>query len=294
MTAPSQHPPISTGLRLGAMLLDHFFMCVIAMLFFLPGFIISFSNSFSDFHETDSTGLLGGPGFYAGLFGFALYFCKDVVNGRSLAKRILKLQVAKNGSGEVASPMQCFIRNLLCVIWPVEVIMVLVNPQRRLGDLLAGTQVVPYDATADQPRPGIIQLLLPVGLAYGAMLLLAQGLGAIEPAAPKYSASSINPAAAIKLEQLLNDSLGQYGTADVKVYDSIHHSKLRYVSVIIRLQHNYLADESQSPALLQKTEQLIYTELPRHTISGSCKFIFRRPGQMQSAVIPVGTAIIEH
>lgn len=292
MNLPAQQPSISTGLRLGAMLLDHFFMCIVAMLFFLPGFIISFSNSFSDFHETDSIGLLGGPGFYAGLFGFALYFCKDVVNGRSLAKRILKLQVVKNSSGEVASPMQCFVRNLLCVIWPVEVIMVLVNPQRRLGDLLAGTKLVPFDATVEQPRPGIIKLLLPVGLAYGAMLLLVQGLGAIEPSAPKYSASSINPSAAIKLEQLLNDSLAQYGTASVKVYDSIYHSKLRYVSVVMKLHQNYLADESQSRALLQKTEQLIYTDLPQRTINGSCKFIFRGPGQMQSAVIPVGTTII--
>lgn len=55
---------------------------------------------------------MGGSWAYLGILGLALYFCKDIINGRSLAKRLLKLQVVDNTTGEVASPMQCFVRNL--------------------------------------------------------------------------------------------------------------------------------------------------------------------------------------
>lgn len=34
------------------------------------------------------------------------------------------------------------LRNITLIIWPVEVVVSLINPGRRLGDFLAGTRVV--------------------------------------------------------------------------------------------------------------------------------------------------------
>ena len=72
------------------------------------------------------------------------YFFKDSFNGRSLAKRMLKLQVVDNTTGEVASVGKCFVRNIFIIIWPVEVLVSLFSPQRRIGDMVAGTKVVNY------------------------------------------------------------------------------------------------------------------------------------------------------
>lgn len=68
---------ISTGTRLGAMILDHFFMTIIAMVFFIPEMISGFSEAFKVSHEQTDPNFMGGAFGYIGMFGFALYFCKD-------------------------------------------------------------------------------------------------------------------------------------------------------------------------------------------------------------------------
>jgi uncharacterized RDD family membrane protein YckC len=77
-----------------------------------------------------------------------VYFLKDSFYGRSLAKRITKLQVVNNATGEPASIARGFIRNVFIIMWPVEVLVSLFNPQRRIGDYVAGTKVVTYVISA--------------------------------------------------------------------------------------------------------------------------------------------------
>src|SRR5688572_24118606 len=99
---PIHSRPVSVGTRLSAMILDHFFMTMIAMLFFLPGFINGFSAAFNVSHEEPNFNFMEGNNKFIALFGLALYFCKDIVKGRSMAKRILKLQLIDNTTGQVA------------------------------------------------------------------------------------------------------------------------------------------------------------------------------------------------
>jgi uncharacterized RDD family membrane protein YckC len=132
--------PITVKLRLGSMLLDHAFMCFII----IPPYIL-----FLRLYELNSgiTNTANNPirtnEFIAAIL-FALYFCKDSFGGRSIAKRILKLQVVDNKTGGTATPIQCFIRNIFAIIWPVEVIISLFNTERRLGDILAGTKITRF------------------------------------------------------------------------------------------------------------------------------------------------------
>src|ERR1035437_1969607 len=92
------------GIRLGSMLLDHIIMTMIAGIFFIPEIISSFSNVLT--HEQPTNDMFGRM-IYIFLIGFAIYFCKDCINGRSIAKRILKLQLVDNSTGQVASPLKC-------------------------------------------------------------------------------------------------------------------------------------------------------------------------------------------
>ena len=159
------------GTRLGSMLLDHFIMTMIMMVCFIPSLITSFTTN--EVHTIGNAPMfeMTSPVTYLLILGFALYFCKDIFGGRSIAKRILKLQVLDNASNEVASPIQCVIRNFFCIIWPLEIILTLIEPSRRLGDRIAGTKVT----ARLQPvlkETNIPQTLIAFFLAYGATALV--------------------------------------------------------------------------------------------------------------------------
>jgi uncharacterized RDD family membrane protein YckC len=151
--------------RLTSMLADHFIMCMIATAFAIPFMISTFStSSFQNLTElTAST--------YIELIGFALYFNKDCINGQSIAKRLLKLQIIDIKTENVASPLQCFVRNIFCILWPIEVIVTLVNPTRRIGDRVAGTKVIVVNIPKKESL-NYIQIALSLILGYGLILLV--------------------------------------------------------------------------------------------------------------------------
>ena len=63
-----------------------------------------------------------------------IYFFKDVINGQSIGKRIMKIKVV-DLNGNKASLFNLIIRNITIFIWPVEALLVLLNKE-RLGDRL--------------------------------------------------------------------------------------------------------------------------------------------------------------
>lgn len=132
------------GTRVLSMFLDYTVMIIVAMIFFIPKMLSDTSMSLDVTHHQKSQEILG-LSAYLGLIGLALFFCKDSIGGQSIIKRLLKLQIIEKRSGKVASPIRCLVRNLFFVIWPVELIMTIVNPSRRLGDMVAGTLVVPFN-----------------------------------------------------------------------------------------------------------------------------------------------------
>jgi uncharacterized RDD family membrane protein YckC len=282
---------ISAGTRLGAMILDHFFMTMIAMVFFIPGMISGFSEAFKVSHEQTNPNFMGGAFGFIGMFGFALYFCKDIINGRSIAKRILKLQVVDNSTGQPASPLKCFVRNLFCILWPIEVIVALTNPERRLGDRIAGTKLVNFDTSLEQPKINIGKAIIPIGIAYGTMLLLIQAMPKMEMPKTSYSETSYNQSESKDLEKLLTDSLGQYLTPDIKIYDTVKNSNFKYISTILKLKENYIEDDDTYRQLENKTENLIYSKFPKETFTGQINYVFQASGQFQSRAGQIGTNI---
>jgi len=126
----------TVGQRLASMLIDHFFMCLILGIILVP-FILSDITA-----EEPRAVLFETKDWILMVMMIVIYALKDSVKGKSLAKRILKLQVIDDRSGNVASPFQCFVRNLLVPFWMIEVVVTFFNPERRLGDRLANTKVV--------------------------------------------------------------------------------------------------------------------------------------------------------
>lgn len=74
-------------------------------------------------------------------------FNKDFFGGQSPVHRKLGYKVLDAKTNETASKLQCMIRNLTGPIWPIEVIFVLLKPERRLGDIIAGTTLTEVPPT---------------------------------------------------------------------------------------------------------------------------------------------------
>lgn len=149
------------GTRVGSMVLDHLAMTFIAFIFIVPIYFMFIVNvAISQVPSFEN------PMIFVAIIGYALYFNKDMVEGRSLAKRGLNLQVVNAKTGLAASPYRCLLRNALLIIWPIEFIVALVNPEQRLGDMIAGTKVVKYDKTIEQPKINYTKIILSFLIAY--------------------------------------------------------------------------------------------------------------------------------
>ena len=78
-----------------------------------------------------------------------LFVFRDVLlNGRSIAKRIFRLRVIDNVTGEKPSNKKLVLRNLFFVAYPVELVLLIVTG-RSLGDMVTKTSVVKY---SKQPK----------------------------------------------------------------------------------------------------------------------------------------------
>lgn len=284
------HRPINEGLRLATMVLDHVFMSFIAMIFYLPMFISLIAFATSSMNEKiHPFAFAHNLMTYTGIFGFLVYFLKDIFNGRSLAKRILKLQVVDNKTGQPASPLQCFVRDLFCIIWPVEFIVSMANTSRRIGDRVAGTRLVYFDPAIHQAKLNIGKIILPILICFALAALLVQIIPTPEFDRTVYSNTSFNQDESKELEQLISDSLGEYMIPDIKIYDTVENSKLKYISATFRLRENYLETDNSYRQLHELTTDLIYSRHPMETFTGEIKYIFRGPGQFQSRSTSIGT-----
>lgn len=284
---------VNAGIRLASMIMDHFFMCMVLTIFFIPVIFKSILQDFSVSHEPAGGEAFAGPLFFVAMIGFALYFCKDCIQGRSIAKRILKLQVVDDKTGEPASPVKCVIRNMLCVIWPVEVIVTLVNPGKRLGDRLAGTRVDFYNpGLVDQPKLKAGRVLIAFALAFGFTFLVALPFTRLWTSSSKikYIESSYNPSQSKALEKLYSDSLGQYLTASVRVYDKIEGNNLKYISVIFHLKENYLEQDGDRIGTMAKKH--LYSMFAEDSVTGRAQYIYRENHFMQTSAEPLGVKIV--
>ena len=269
--------------RLGSMILDHFIMTAIAGIFFIPKIIESFSTIMT--HEQPKSDVFGSMSYFF-LIGFALYFCKDSINGRSIAKRILKFQLVDNTTGQVASPLKCLVRNVFCIIWPIEVIVAYNNPGRRIGDIVAGTRLVMYNPALEQPTLNKGKVAVSLLLAYGCLSILMFTFSSMQPDLgiwdTKFLESSYNARLSKSTGELFNDSLGQILTADIQVYDQIERENLKYVSAILILKRDELTVNRNFEKLNTEVKRILLTRFPEKTFVGDLKYVYKRGTNLTS------------
>ena len=161
--------------RILSMFLDHCIMCllIVPLGFLIFGLGVLMKDNLSN-----------GIGIVLVFIPFFIYLNKDFFNAKSPAKRILGFQVIDRKTNKPANELQCFVRNLtICVAWPLEVIVGLINPERRIGDFLVNTKVIKSekekfksiwtDLKNTKPKMNFIGILI-IGVIYfyGLSLLL--------------------------------------------------------------------------------------------------------------------------
>lgn len=73
---------------------------------------------------------------------FSLFLCRDNLNGQSLGKRLMKIQVVDNSTMQTVTSFKYILRNLFLCVWPIELLLVLINGDRRLGDYVVKTKII--------------------------------------------------------------------------------------------------------------------------------------------------------
>ncbi len=273
---------VTIGLRLASMLVDHFAMTFIIMIIVMPGFAISMFDAFNLDHDPSSFGF--GSMSFLMLFGFSAYFNKDIFNGRSPAKRILKLQVIDIKTEKAANPLKCMLRNLPIILWPIEIIFVLINPQRRLGDKLAGTKIEyvekPEKIKMDWTKFSIA-LLIAVGFSFLVSLPFTFMSSNLKTEKVAYIESSFNQEQSKNANQVFEQELnGLIKKADFRVYNKIEDDNREYVAGILYFENRYDYDNFEQSE--QRISDLLLTKFSNDKYVCFLKFVYKESGSMST------------
>lgn len=133
--------------RIGAFLIDHIIGTLITgAAFFAVNWELFNSPTDANFDKSFNT-------FYAILaFGMIYYVVKDIHKGSSPGKKAIGLVVRDSeNSGSIPKAHRLIIRNVTIFIWPVEFLLLLFT-KRKLGDRLAGTQVIQLTKLSHEDR----------------------------------------------------------------------------------------------------------------------------------------------
>jgi uncharacterized RDD family membrane protein YckC len=149
--------------RLGSMLLDHFVICFTLLpILIVLSMVLKLFNLSQPFeaHPVETAA------FY---FVVVVYFNKDFIKGRSVAKRLMGSMVVDNKTGNQANEFKCLLRNITIPIWPLEVLVTLISPSRRIGDFIANTRV---ENETRQDLPAILAEIKSIRLTKTGMITL--------------------------------------------------------------------------------------------------------------------------
>ncbi len=292
---------INSGTRLASMLLDHVIMTFAIGIVCVPFILYNIMHVISagDFDGNPFTIYKGITG-YIMVSAYGIYFLKDSFSGRSIAKRILKLQVVNNITGLPATPLQCFVRNLFTIIWPIEGIVALINTSRRIGDYVAGTRLVAYDVEKNAaykskylqiPVAALLSFSLMLAFGFSMKTLIKSMLGM------KYEfvKSSYNPDESIAISKLFNDSLGEYSLSEVKVYDKVVTKNYKYAIVKLSLKEKYVFDDDSKEQIIEKSKALLFSRFSKKELAGAIRLVYKNGDlkNLNGGILTINTVALD-
>jgi len=246
----------NSGSRLGVIFID--FM-VFIFLFFMS--LLTLSSLSNTPEPTHSLATQEGGIIWHVYIAFLLYFIKDIFGSASLGKRGLNVVLVDAKTGRKASPLQTVIRNATLFLWPIEFIVALISPSRRLGDFIARTKLVVNKHVFPGRQP-IGRLLIPVAIVLGAVLAWGAESplrSSIRPSKnyPLPTEASKNTATSNQLGSALIEELFEdVQSVNVAVYDETSQPGTKLVSIIVYVYSDffYLFDDEIKKHFTDKIE----------------------------------------
>ncbi len=108
------------------------------IIIWLPFFFMIMDNE----KGTNPFYMFSSVGFIITFIALSTFLYLKDINGRSIGKRTVHLQIINNKTGYPASPVRNVMRGFGFILWPIEIFMLFLSPSRRIGDFIAGTRVV--------------------------------------------------------------------------------------------------------------------------------------------------------
>ena len=130
--------------RLKSITVDISILCVIGVITSIP-YLACKKNELLYFYNFEMSLL------------YSIFFCKDIFGSQSIGKRIFKLKVINNKINKdedkvntlELNSIRLILRNLFIYIWPIEIILIM-SQNKRLGDIIVKTKVVPFNKQVDR------------------------------------------------------------------------------------------------------------------------------------------------
>lgn len=183
---PAFRQEITGSKRFVSALIDYLPMLVISIIASIPATILYITSLMEVIPELESTDpsdaayamelMFGGmmPMLSVSIIGmivsYTYFLCKDIFRGRSIGKRSQGLQLVMKKDGGPVSYARMVLRNLTIIIWFVELVVMLVNPKQRLGDMICGTTVV-YADQSNRQETDKSKAALTIGIVFIALCL---------------------------------------------------------------------------------------------------------------------------
>lgn len=173
------------------------------------------------------------------ILGLSAFLAKDIFNGRSIGKRVLKLQVLDQRTSLPLTPLKSVLRNITTIVLlPLEVIAIIVNPERRIGDKFVGSCVQRYALnSAEYSLPALLIGSISSIFLSSIIFLMPFSLLTGEV----HESKMLNLSKSDSLSNLINKEIRPYIVKDVTVtaYDGKEDSELAYVKIVCNLRENY-------------------------------------------------------
>ena len=136
-------------------------------------FVLLFFRTFTQLHSFEDMLQFS---MRSWLVVFLIYSLKDIRGGVSLGKWAIGLGVRRAGdAATVPSFFRLFCRNVLTLAWPLELaVLRLSKSERKIGDMLAGTDVLVLSAKTNRKVVMTI-LAIAVGFAVASQIVLMFG-----------------------------------------------------------------------------------------------------------------------
>jgi len=272
---------ISVLLRLKLIVTDYFIMMFISFGIMLPIIIYKIIIVSNINHEPLNNGFSGI--FFSLILGITTYLNKDIFNGQSPGKRIFKLQVIDEQTNLPTSSFKCFLRNITLLIFPIEFIFILVNPNKRIGDFMVLTRLDHYQTNNNSIitwKSKLMSIVAQALISFVLVLPLIYLESGRNSNKIQYVEESYNQEESKEASSLFNKEFNNIiKQTDFRMYDKIKNDNRKYMSGILYFRNEKDYDNLDNIEI--EISKFLNKSYPLENYTCYLKYVYQESGKLK-------------